>query len=244
MNTVKIDAKQTKMIAHRGVCGLERENTCAAFVAAGNRSYFGIETDIRPMPDGHFAVIHDFTTERISGGTYCLEVEKTDYEALKQATLLDTDGHGVRNDLRVPLLEEYVRICKKYEKVCVLEIKEHFSESDLCRVVETVRALGYLENVIFISFMWDSCLILRRLLPDARIQWLTDKEITDGMIASLVENRLDLDVYFGRLDADRLAALHAAGIAVNCWTVDNAEVGQALADMGVDFITTDILEGR
>ncbi len=244
MNTVKIDARQTKMIAHRGVCALERENTCAAFVAAGNRTYFGIETDIRPMPDGHFAIIHDFNTERISGGAYRYEVEKTDYEALKQATLLDLDGHGTRNDLRVPLLEEYVRICKKYEKTCVLEIKEHFTERDLARVVELIRSFGYLDHVIFISFLRDSCLALRRLLPDARIQWLTDLEVTDEMIAKLVDDRLDLDIYYERLDPNTLARLHEAGIAVNCWTVDNAEIGQALADMGVDFITTDILEGR
>ncbi|MBO5899067.1 MAG: hypothetical protein J6R04_08655, partial [Clostridia bacterium] len=199
MNTVKIDARQTKMIAHRGVCGLERENTCAAFVAAGNRSYFGIETDIRPMPDGHFAIIHDFTTERISGGAYSCEIEKTDYETLRQVTLLDLDGHGARNDLRVPLLEEYVRICKKYEKTCVLEIKEHFTESDLARVVELIRSFGYLDHVIFISFMWDSCITLRRLLPDARIQWLTDLEVTDEMIATLVDNHLDLDIHFSRL---------------------------------------------
>lgn len=244
MNTIKIDPKQTKMIAHRGVCGLERENTCAAFVAAGNRSYFGIETDVHVMPDGHFAIIHDASTERISGGRYPLNVEQTDYETLERVTLLDLDGYGARSDLRVPLLQEYVRICKKYEKTCVLEIKEHFTENDLSRVVETIRALGYLDSVIFISFMWDSCITLRRLLPDARIQWLTDHEITDEMIAQLVENHLDLDIYFERLTAENVTLLHSKGIAVNCWTVDNAEVGQSLADMGVDFITTDILEGR
>ena len=46
MNTMKIDRGQTKLIAHRGLSGIEQENTCAAFVAAGNRSYFGIETDV------------------------------------------------------------------------------------------------------------------------------------------------------------------------------------------------------
>ena len=43
-NTVKVDIKNAKMVAHRGVSGLERENTNAAFVAAGQRSYYGIET--------------------------------------------------------------------------------------------------------------------------------------------------------------------------------------------------------
>ena len=34
MNTIKINAKVAKMIAHRGVSGIERENNCPAFVAA------------------------------------------------------------------------------------------------------------------------------------------------------------------------------------------------------------------
>ena len=33
----------TKMIAHRGASCLECENTAAAFIAAGNRSYWGME---------------------------------------------------------------------------------------------------------------------------------------------------------------------------------------------------------
>ena len=42
------------MVAHRGVSKLERENTMPAFVAAGNRSYYGIETDIHITRDGRF----------------------------------------------------------------------------------------------------------------------------------------------------------------------------------------------
>ena len=66
-DTIKIDRKHVKMVAHRGMSGLERENTNVAFVAAGNRSYFGIETDIHRTADGKFVVIHDETTKRVSG---------------------------------------------------------------------------------------------------------------------------------------------------------------------------------
>ena len=41
-DTIHVNLPGVKMVAHRGVSGLERENTCAAFVAAGNRSYFGV----------------------------------------------------------------------------------------------------------------------------------------------------------------------------------------------------------
>ena len=64
MNTVKIDRKQAQMIAHRGLSGLEPENTSPAFVAAGNRSYYGIETDIHVTRDRKIVVIHDGSLHR------------------------------------------------------------------------------------------------------------------------------------------------------------------------------------
>ena len=73
MDTIKIDKKNVKMIAHRGVSGLETENTCAAFIAAGNRSYWGIETDLYRTADGRFVVFHDSTTMRLSGTDYTIE---------------------------------------------------------------------------------------------------------------------------------------------------------------------------
>ena len=65
MDTIKYKKLKTQTIAHRGLSGIECENTCAAFVAAGNRSYLGIETDVHITADGNFAVIHDDNTARV-----------------------------------------------------------------------------------------------------------------------------------------------------------------------------------
>ena len=75
MDTIKIETNGVKMIAHRGLSGIERENTCPAFVAAGNRSYYGVETDVHVTKDGKFVIIHDETTERITLGKYDINVE-------------------------------------------------------------------------------------------------------------------------------------------------------------------------
>ena len=73
-NTIKLDYKKsTQMVAHRGVSGLERENTAAAFIAAGNRTYFGVETDIYHTSDGKYVCHHDGSTKRIC------EVRDVDY---------------------------------------------------------------------------------------------------------------------------------------------------------------------
>ena len=89
MDTVKIQKANVKMIAHRGVSGLELENTCAAFVAAGNRSYFGIETDVHVTADGKFIIIHDDSTGRV--GTEAMTVEETSFEVLRGLQLKEKD---------------------------------------------------------------------------------------------------------------------------------------------------------
>ena len=240
MDTIKINKKQAMMVAHRGCSGLEKENTHAAFVAAGNRSYFGIETDVHRTLDGKFVCFHDDTTKRVAIDD--MEIERTTFDTLRSLLLTDTDGVKGRTDLRMPTLQEYIRICKKYEKVAVLELKNNFEEDDIRRIVYIISGEEYLENVIFISFDLQNMLTLRRMLPNQTCQYLIGGEITDEVIATLTENHLDLDVRYTRLDEEMIAKLHSKGIKVNCWTVDNPEDAAKLIDWGIDFITSNRLE--
>ena len=86
MNTIKIDSGKVLMVAHRGVSGIEKENTCSAFVAAGNRSYFGIETDVHRTRDGKFVCIHDDTTGRVAIDN--LKVEASTIDTLRSTASL------------------------------------------------------------------------------------------------------------------------------------------------------------
>ena len=118
MNTITIDSKNVQMIAHRGVSGIEMENTAAAFVAAGNRSYFGIETDVHVTKDGKIAVIHDDNTLRVSGIDRI--VEETTLEELQTIPLYNKAEGCFRTDLKIPVLADYISICKRYDKKAVL----------------------------------------------------------------------------------------------------------------------------
>ncbi len=240
MDTIKINKKQALMVAHRGCSGLEKENTHAAFVAAGNRSYFGIETDVHRTLDGKFVCFHDDTTKRVAIDD--MEIERSTFDTLRSLLLTDTDGMKGRTDLRMPTLQEYIRICKKYEKMAVLELKNNFEEDDIRRIVYIISGEDYLDNVIFISFDLQNMLTLRRMLPDQACQYLISGEITDEVIATLTENHLDLDVRYTRLDEAMIAKLHSKGIKVNCWTVDKPEDAKQLVEWGIDFITSNILE--
>ncbi len=239
MNTIKFDKKNVKVIAHRGVSGLERENTCASFVAAGNRSYYGIETDIHKTMDGNYIIIHDDTTGRVAIDN--LEVEKSTFETLRALQLTNTDGTRSRSDLHLPTLEEYIGINKKYEKYAVLELKNAFTESEVLEICANIEKLDYLDHVIFISFSYDNLVYLRRKYPNQAAQFLTSK-YDDSLIDRLKAWNLDLDIRENALTAENVAELKAAGITINCWTVDDPARAEELVNFGVDMITTNILE--
>ena len=242
MDTIKIQKNGTKMIAHRGLSGIERENTYPAFIAAGNRSYFGIETDVHVTRDGKFVIIHDETTTRVSLGAININVEESDFDQIKDIELPDLDGSRVRRDIKIPLLEDYIKICKKYDKKCVLELKNRFKTEDIKRMVEEIEALGYLDNIIFISFSYENCADLRALLPCATIQFLTMEIMSDNLLELLTAHKLDLDIYYPRISGEWIEKLHSLGIKVNVWTCDSKEDAEKLISIGVDFITSNILE--
>lgn len=237
-DTIRLNLSGVKMVAHRGVSGLERENTCAAFVAAGNRSYFGVETDIHRTADGRYIVIHDDDLRRIAGREEV--VEETDFETLRTIRLADLDGK-VRADLVLPTLEEYIRICKKYDKDSVLEIKNHFEPEDIDNVIRIIEAEGWLERTIFISFDLPNMICIREKLPQQRAQYLVSS-FDDGLLDILKTHHLDLDIKYSSLSEEQLRACHEAGVQVNVWTVNEPEDARRLASYGVDFITSNILE--
>lgn len=242
MDTIKVEGNKPKMISHRGLSGIERENTYPAFVAAGNRSYYGIETDVHVTSDGKFVLIHDETTQRVSLGAYNVNVETSPFDAIRDIVLPDLDGSTSRRDIRIPLLADYISICKKYGKKCVLELKNRFDTADIVKMVEHIKELDYLENMIFISFSYENCTDLRAILPDAAIQFLTGELMNDEVLKKLTDHKLDLDILYTKINKEWVEKLHSLDIRVNVWTCDDKKQAEALAEMGVDFITSNILE--
>lgn len=244
MDTVKFSKGNVKTVAHRGVSGLETENTLAAFIAAGNRSHYGVECDIHVTSDGKIIVIHDEKTGRVA--LTDINVEKSTFDEVRSVKLRNMYKGGpesleTRGDLIIPTLKEYVSVCKKYGKKCVIELKNRFEAKYITQVIDEINELDYLDGVIFISFSFENMVDLRRLLPNQPLQFLVG-QFTEGLVKKLDEYSLDLDIYYESLDKEKVDLVHSHGHLINCWTVDSKEKAEELVDMGVDFITSNILE--
>jgi glycerophosphoryl diester phosphodiesterase len=239
-NTIKvISGNKPKMVAHRGVSGLEKENTHAAFIAAGNRSYWGVETDVHRTVDGRYVCIHDAATQRV--GIDNVNVEECTYETVRNLQLCEIDGKKGRTDIRIPSLQEYIQICRHYDKTPVLELKGNYPEDQIREICNIVANEGYLDRTVFIAFDLNNLILVRRVHPEQTVQYLIGKHL-EGMMEALDENNFDLDIYFGSLTKELVDQIHAKGHKINVWTVNTLEDAQKVIELGVDFITSNILE--
>ncbi len=239
MDTKRINKNSTLMIAHRGLSGIEAENTCAAFIAAGNRSYYGIETDIHRTKDGRYVAIHDSDTKRVAGVSVI--IEETKFKDLRRLSLLDRDGIP-KEYLQIPTLEEYIDICKKYDKTAVLELKGEFTEKQILEIMKIIDKIGHLEKTVVISFSLDNLVKLRKHYKSLPAQYLVSKYDMSKLVPTLLRHNLDVDVCGLYLTAEHIKEFHDNGIKVNVWTIDRPEDGELLASLGVQYITTNILE--
>src|SRR5690554_5980897 len=126
-----------KYIAHRGYSKHETENTIASAELAGQKDYFyGIEYDIHLTKDNKFVVHHDYTTVRL--GNIELDLKSSTYnELLENVKLVNINTKEFEH--KIPLLDEYIDICNKYDKVNIIEIKPNFNEEEIKMFYEAIK---------------------------------------------------------------------------------------------------------
>ena len=239
MNTIKIDKYFKGMVAHRGLSGIETENTLLAFVAAANRSYYGIECDIHPTKDKKYVVSHDDSLYRL--GLLDIYIPSFKYDELLKFSLIDKKTGSLSEKIVLPTLEEYLVICNTYDKVAFIELKETLSIDDIDNVMKIIAKNIRLDRVVIISFEQRYLSHIRKNNPDITLLLLARK-YTESIYDFCVKHHIGLDVYYDQIDEQLVENYHLVGLKVAVWTVDDKVVCERLIKKGVDFITTNILE--
>lgn len=227
-------------IAHRGYSSRETENTAAAFIAAGASDFWGIESDVHVTADGGFVMIHDANAKRVSGAD--INVENSNTASVAGIVLKDINTGEPRNDLRIPVLDTYLSVCKRYGKKAILEIKGRFPDEKLDELLIRLRDADCLDRTVFIAFNMENLIYLRRSLPDHPMQFLTSR-VAEDTLGLLEKYRFDLDIDYHGLDKQIVDRVHALGLLVNSWTVNSPEIRDRLIAWGVDQITTEVFCG-
>jgi glycerophosphoryl diester phosphodiesterase len=231
-------------VAHRGAPTERPENTLAAFEAAVDARASAVEFDVRVTADGRAVVIHDAGVDRTTDGAGLVH-ELTLAEVLR----LRIDGPGGRS-LAVPTLHEV--LASLSGRIAVdIEIKNvpgdpDFDPDDEVAVRLVHRALddvAFVGDVIVSSFNPRSLVASRDARPDIPSGLLTDVGVeAEAGLHYAGEQGFTWVLPF----ADRVVeagdgfapAVHAAGLLLGTWIVDEPTRARALLLAGADAVAT------
>jgi glycerophosphoryl diester phosphodiesterase len=241
MVAVEFPAEQLPLVvAHRGASATNPENTLEAFDAAVAAGAAAVEFDVRLSSDGVAMVVHDPDVARIASGAGLVH-EMTAGEL--QALELPAGG-------RIPTLREVLDLLSGRAGLDV-EIKnipgEPAFDSPREAVLEAcLRGLdssGFTGPVLISSFNWLTIERSRELAPDIPTGFLTIAMVDPHaafVYARDAGHRWVLPNAAPLLEAGDpfVQEVHAAGMLVGTWVVDDAGPFARLLAMGVDAVAT------
>ena len=222
-----------KILGHRGAPRRARENTLEAFAAAREEGADGVELDVHRTLDGVLVVHHD------------AEIEGFGVLAAHEFAAIQTAFPWM------PTLGAVLDGCDGM--LANIEIKNSPRDADFdpeeraaVAVVELLASRGRADDVIVSSFHLpsiDRVHILNPSIPTGFLFVMRPSPL-DALAAAIGGGHGAIHPFFGVL-ADQGAvsvveAAHAAGVAVNTWTVNDLDEVTRLAAAGVDAIITDI----
>jgi glycerophosphoryl diester phosphodiesterase len=230
------------VIGHRGASARAPENSVAAFRRAALDGADGVELDVLCCSTGEAVVFHDDDLLRLAGRPE--RVVDLSWAAVREVTL--------SGGARIPSLDEAFAACGPTLLVNIelksRGLRDHRLAALVAGVSAAIDRAGASLRVMVSSFSPVALWRWRRERPDVKAALLFEREsplpIRRGWALPLVrpvavhpDQRL--------CTATAVRRWHAAGYAVNTWTVDDPARIRALRDMGVDgLITNDPFAAR
>lgn len=223
--------RRWRRIAHRGAPFEFPENTLRSLERALELGCDMVEFDVRQAVDGVPVLAHDPVVCDRSGCAFV--VARTTAAALHALDLGAGEG--------VPTLAEVVTWAHGR---CDIMPDMKVGGGDIeARVVEILAAMP-LQAIVIGGADRESRGRFRSLNPDLRLSHTQGNGFHRLFARETFATRLEtLDTHaatweYPLLDAERVAAFHARGLAVYAWTVDELDVMQRMLAIGIDGLIT------
>ncbi len=228
------DKKKPLFIAHRGYTPIAPENSIASFLEAAKRHYWAIETDVHSTKDGILVCCHDKTLEHMYGVD--VSIENTTYDELKSYKICNGNNADVLSDdmLRIPLFEEYLKICKDNNCVPFIETKGNVVD----KVIDAVDSMCLTERTVLSSTRYEhikearsiSDIFIHHIFSDYE-KMIEISHMGNGGVSYNYPN-ID-DVPDGLIEET-----HKYNVKVCLRAGDNEETVKRMMALGLDYIPT------
>jgi len=235
---LRVPGEAAFIVGHRGDRAEAPENTMPSLELAMDDLHF-VETDVQLSRDGVPVLFHDTTLERITGQQKTVgELGLADLRRLDVGAWYGDEYAGER----MPTLDEFLEALAGRDTArALVELKADWRVHEVRTVVDLIERHGLRGRVVLQSFSLETLFAVQRVSPTTpRIMLIRELPVEPVALAE----RLGI-IGFGTTATSvtavpgALEALHEAGVAVLCYTLNSNDHWREVSALGVDGIITD-----
>lgn len=235
---LRVPGEAAFIVGHRGDRAEAPENTMVSLELAMDELDF-VETDVQLSRDGVPVLFHDTMLERVTGVRDTVgELDLAELRRLDVGAWYGAEYAGER----MPTLDEFLESLATRETArALVELKADWTIEEVRTVIDLVERHGLRGRVVLQSFSLETLFAVQQVSPTTpRIMLIRELPADPVPLAE----RLGV-IGFGTTVASvtaepaALVALHEAGVAVLCYTLNSNEHWQEVSALGVDGIITD-----
>lgn len=232
-------------VAHRGASAYAPENTLAAFELAGKQGADMFELDVQETRDHELVLMHDTTLTRTTDAERVFpDLAPWHVGDLTLDQIRELDAGSWRSDAYegepVPTLGEALREMSGSGMDLLLEIKspELYPGIEARVAAELRRHPGWLApgRLVVQSFGWESMRAFHRLLPAVPIGLLGTPSTAE--LPELAGFADQINPPHTGLTSSYVRRVHALGMDVFAWTVNDPDTMRRMLAYQVDGIIT------
>ncbi len=213
-------------MGHRGVMGVEPENTLRSFVAAQEAGLDGIELDLHLSSDGTLVVMHDADVDRSTDGSGPVSAH-----SLQELRALDA-GRGER----VPTFDEVL-------DVVTAPIQAEIKDTRAAEALAEVMLKRELVERVEVSSFHDQALAeITRLVPGVRTALIGGRYGADIADRAVDVGARTLCLNLRRLTLETVEHARKHDLRVLAWVVNTQDQLRLARAFELDGVTTDYPE--
>jgi glycerophosphoryl diester phosphodiesterase len=238
LSSFKAPGEAGFVAGHRGGTAAP-ENTLPAmrYALAGPAAF--LEVDLQLTADDVPVLMHDWTVDRTTNGTG--PVWSMTFAELQLLDAGSWVAEAYRNT-RVPSFEQFLELFRPSTKQAILELKGSWNAAQVAGLAASIYQHGVQDRVIFASFDLVSLQNLAAVAPDIARAIITREVVGDPAILAAACGALAIvtSARFIQRDPDAVDRIHAAGLGVLLYTLNDEDSWRAAVDLGVDGMITDL----
>ena len=221
------------VIGHRGARGHVAENTVASVKKALELGVDGIEIDVFLCASGELVVFHDKTLEKLTDASGY--IEELTLDSIHKITVLGREP--------IPTLSEVLDLTAG-TTVLNIELKGTRTAAPTAAMLEAYFKAGTLkpEEVFISSFDWNELELFYAATHEVAIAVLTEDDPVDAIPVAQKLNAFAINPNFRSLNEKNVRKIHAAGLKIYPWTINEPADIEEMKRLGVDAIITDFPE--